>query len=64
MFDTWSNLKSFIERYLLQFFNPLLGTVCRKRIQEYLLGRWVTTFLFPQVSQIVSQYRRYDLPHG
>jgi hypothetical protein len=47
MFDTWTKLKPFIERYVPPSFlqSPSRDRL-QKRIREYLLGRCVDTFLF------------------
>jgi hypothetical protein len=42
MFDTWAKLKTFIENYLpTHFLQSPSGHRLQKRMQEYLLGRWV-----------------------
>jgi len=65
MFDTWEKLQPFFERYVpASFLQSPSGYYLQKRIQEYLLGRWVDTCSCTErVSQLLDiafQYRFWN----
>jgi hypothetical protein len=51
MFDTWEKLKPFLERFIpASFLQSPSGYRLEIRMREYLLGRWVDTFIFPRAN--------------
>ena len=58
MFDTWQNMKLFVDHYIPAYiFESDSGHRLQKWMREYLQGRWVDILLFNQSSFTGGRYR-------
>ena len=58
MFDTWQNMKLFVDCYIPAYIlESDSGHRLQKRTREYLQGLWVNIFLFNQTSFTGGRYR-------